>query len=80
MVRTLRANCRTCSGGRRVASRLVTAGDAPACGACTARMMADSIAGGTTGSTPLAPGTDRPTEASRINPPAWGEEASLWLG
>ena len=60
----------TCSGGSRCASRLATACEAPACGECTARMMADSIAGGMTGSTPLAPGMDSPTEASRIRPPA----------
>jgi len=60
---------RTCRGGSRCASRLATACEAPTCGECTARMMADSIAGGMTGSTPLAPGMDSPTEASRIRPP-----------
>lgn len=70
---------RTCRGGSRMASRLVTAGEAPACGECTARMMADSIAGGMTGSTPLALGTDRPTDASRIKPPAQGRDARLCL-
>ena len=74
-----RASQRACRGGSRRARRLVTVCEAPACGECTARMMADSIAGGTTGSTPLAPGTDSPSLASRIKPPvhrpAWSRSA-----